>query len=139
MSTETQPAPQLSSGTYDVLRNRLREAATDLQTRIDRLNAARGEVFGNIATRLLSTVHVTTDHNCTPRDLVAIGSKILLGYNVQFGLKTEIVPTDVFSVFRLEGDVARTETLDLIADERFARDFVELQMAGGGGKLEVRR
>ena len=126
MTTDQQPVSQLSSGTYEVLRNRLRAAADELKRRIDGLNAARGEVFGNIDTRLLSTAHVTTEHNCVPRDIVAIGPKLLLGYNVQFGLKTEIVPSDVLSAYRLEGDIARSESLDLIADDRFQRDFVEL-------------
>ncbi len=116
----------LASGTYEVLRNRLREAAVDLRQRFNLLNAARSEVFGNIETRLVATAHVTTDHNCVPRDLLSIGDHILLGYNVQFGLKTEIVPGDVFSLYRLEGEVAQQQPLATVFDERFDRDFYEL-------------
>ncbi len=39
---------QLAAGTYEVLRSRIREAANDLRSRFDKLNHARGEVFGNI-------------------------------------------------------------------------------------------
>ena len=88
----------LATGTYEILRNRLREAATDLRGRFEQLNAARSQVFGNIESRLQGTVHVSTDHNCTPRDLLAIGDRMLLGYNVQFGLQTDIGVEDVFTL-----------------------------------------
>ncbi len=117
---------QLAAGTYEVLRNRLREAAQDLERRLEQLNKARGDVFGNMATRLLSTIHVTTDHNCIPRDLVTIGSHVLLGYNVQFGLKLDITPNDVFSSYRLESEAAKNEPLTLLNDPQFNRDFSEL-------------
>ena len=116
----------LASGTYEVLRNRLREAASDLRTRFEKLHAERAAVFGNIQTRLNSTAHVTTDHNCIPRDLFATDTHILLGYNVQFGLKTEIVPSDVFALYRFDGQHARLESLDPLLSDAFRRDFQEL-------------
>lgn len=78
----------LASGTYEVLRNRLREGASELRSRFERLNTERAEVFGNITTALQGTAHVTTDNNCIPRDMLSLGERVLLGYNVQFGLKT---------------------------------------------------
>ena len=116
----------LATGTYEVLRNRLRDAATDLRARFQKLNAARAAVFGNVETRLLATTHVTTEHNCIPRGLFANQSQLLLGYNVQFGLKTEIAPCDVLSIFRFDGEHARHEPLDVIASPEFTRDFHEL-------------
>lgn len=116
----------LATGTYEVLRNRLRDCAADLRHRFQKLNEARSEVFGNVETRLLTTTHVTTDHNCIPRGLFASRSRILLGYNVQFGLKTEIVPSDVLSLYKLEGDHAKQEPLDPILTPQFIRDFQEL-------------
>lgn len=116
----------LATGTYEILRNRLREAATDLRSRFQKLNEARSEVFGNVETRLLTTTHVTTEHNCIPRGLFASKSRILLGYNVQFGLKTEIAPSDVLSMYRFEGDHAKQESLDSIVTPAFNRDFQEL-------------
>ncbi|MGN6545370.1 MAG: DNA repair ATPase, partial [Aureliella sp.] len=116
----------IQASTYEVLRKRLRDGADELRRRFGQLNAERSKVFGNLDTRLLATVHVTTEHNCVPRDLISVGSHLLLGYNVQFGLKTEIAPSDVFSLYRLEGEQATEEPLTLWMDDRFQRDFSEL-------------
>ncbi|MEL6107543.1 MAG: DNA repair ATPase, partial [Planctomycetota bacterium] len=117
---------QLAAGTYEVLRTRLRDASNDLRQRLGKLNEARADVFGNIETKLLSTERVTTEHNCVPRDLVSVGDEFLFGYNVQFGLKTEIGLADVFSVYRFEDNQFHSSTLQLIGDERFHNDFSEL-------------
>lgn len=117
----------LDAGTYEVLRGRLRAAAAEIRKRIGELNAARSEVFGNIETQLLETVRVTSEHNCVPRDLVAIGDRFLFGYNVQFGLKSETNLADVFAVYRFEGHQFHPEPLTrVLGDERFERDFHEL-------------
>lgn len=118
---------QLDAGTYEVLRERLRSSAGEIRSRIAALNAARAEVFGNIETRLLETVRVTTEHNCVPRDLAAIGERFLFGYNVQFGLKTETHLTDVFAVYRFKDHQFHSEPLSTLLDnEQFERDFREL-------------
>ncbi|MEM9367033.1 MAG: DNA repair ATPase [Planctomycetota bacterium] len=117
---------ELAGGTYEILRNRLRDAAKGLRERVKQLNDDRGEVFGNVETRLVATHRVNTEHNCVPRDLVAIGSRFLLGYNVQFGLKTEIDVPDVLAVHRLEDQAFHAEELGLIDDARFRDDFAEL-------------
>lgn len=116
----------LASGTYEVLRNRLRESAGELRSRFAKLNAARAAVFGNVETRLLATTHVTTDHNCIPRDIFSTKQHVLLGYNVQFGLKTDISPEDVLSIYRFDGEHAKQETLSSILSSAFQRDFQEL-------------
>ena len=117
---------QLAAGTYEVLRNRLRDAATDLRSRIAKLNEERASVFGNIDTHLISTERVTTEHNCVPRDLVSIGDKFLFGYNVQFGLKSDIALADVFSVYSFSENLFHEANLDVIGDDRFDSDFHEL-------------
>ncbi|MGB7343262.1 MAG: DNA repair ATPase [Pirellulaceae bacterium] len=117
---------QLAAGTYEVLRNRLRDAAGDLRTRLASLNEERAGVFGNIDTHLISTERVTTEHNCIPRDLVSIGDQFLFGYNVQFGLKTDIELADVFSVYRFEDNLFHESSLDVIGDKKFESDFHEL-------------
>jgi len=117
---------QLAAGTYEVLRNRLRDASADLRTRLAKLNDSRADVFGNIETVLVSTERVTTEHNCTPRDLVAIGDRFLFGYNVQFGLKSEIGMADVFSAYQFRDHSFHALPLDVIGDERFSSDFHEL-------------
>src|SRR5689334_7829788 len=89
-------APVLEQGTYEILRARLATHGAELRARLEKLNAARQEVFGSIQTTLLATERVTTRNNCTPRDMVAIdGGRFLFGYNVQIGLRTEIKLDDV--------------------------------------------
>lgn len=123
MTTEN----ELTGGTYEILRNRLRDGATTLRDRLRVLNEDRATVFGNIPTSLLATERVTTEHNCVPRDLVAIGDRFLFGYNVQFGLKTETHLQDVLACYRLSDLEFHPEPLDaLLQSERFATDFVEL-------------
>ncbi len=117
----------LTGGTYEILRKRLHEGADELRKRSLALNAERTDVFGNIDTKLLATQRVTTDHNCVPRDLVAIGNRFLFGYNVQFGLKTETHIGDVLSFYRFEDLQFHTEPIDsVLGDERFATDFEAL-------------
>ena len=120
------PESQLAAGTYEVLRNRLRDASADLRERLAKLNEVRAEVFGTIETALISTERVSTEHNCVPRDLVSVGDEFLFGYNVQFGLKTEIALADVFSVYRFHDNQFTESSLDLIGDDRFDSDFHEL-------------
>ncbi|XZE35516.1 DNA repair ATPase [Pirellulaceae bacterium SH501] len=120
------PESQLAQGTYEVLRNRLREGASDLRTRLEKLHRERSSVFGNLETKLLTTIHVTTEHNCVPRDLFAFQDLLLLGSNVQFGLKTEIFASDIFSVYRFDGQHATSASLGPFDDSRFHRDFAEL-------------
>jgi len=118
---------EISGGTYEILRNRLREGATDLRNRLGQLNVDRASVFGNIETKLLATERVTTEHNCVPRDLVSIGNRFLFGYNVQFGLKTETHLPDVFACNRLDGLEFHAESVEsFLADKRFTSDFADL-------------
>ena len=67
------PSQRLEHGTYEVIRNRLSAGGKELRARLEQLNAARKEVFGAIETRLLGTERVTTDNNCVPRDVTAVG------------------------------------------------------------------
>jgi hypothetical protein len=116
----------LASGAYEVLRSRLLQSANELRARFEKLHKARAEVFGNIETKLLSTVHVVTKHNCIPQDLFVHGDKVLLGANVQFGFKSEIVPEDVLSIHQFDGEHMHSASLDILASPEFLRDFTEL-------------
>jgi hypothetical protein len=120
------PEAELEHGAYEVIRNRLAAAGRELRSRLERLNAARKEVFGAIETRLLATERVTTAHNCLPRDLVPVGNRFLFGYNVHLGLKSTTSPEDVFAVYELHDHSFSEQPRALIADERFERDFAEL-------------
>jgi hypothetical protein len=126
MPVEEQSPERLEHGTYEVIRNRLAGAGKELRARLEKLNAARKEVFGSIETKLLGTERVTTDNNCVPRDITPVGSQFIFGYNVHIGLKSVTTLEDVFSVYRFENHAFIRQSLDLIADERFQRDFAEL-------------
>ena len=131
--TEPQPDPQnesneptLERGTYEIIQNRLRSHSAELNSRLQKLNNERRNVFGAIPTELVSKQRITTEHNCTARDIVPIGDKFLFGYNVHMGLKSVTELADVFSVYRFEDGNFHLEPLDLLDDKQFDVDFRSL-------------
>ncbi len=118
---------QLEGGAYEVIRARLEKHGQDLTARLERLNTRRLEVFGGVETKLLATERVATEHNCTARDLVAIGpNRFLFGYNIQFGLKQTTEVRDVFAVydFDAEKNTFRPVTDSTVdTDPHFLADF----------------
>ena len=121
-----EPEARLEGGTYEIIRNRLTAQGNELRARLEKLNQARKEVFGSIDTELLGTERLTTEHNCTPRDMVTIDHRFLFGYNIVFGLKSETNVEDVFSVYRFADGKFQPDDLAVIGDERFVRDFKEI-------------
>ena len=117
---------QLEGGTYEILRNRLNAHASELRKRLDTLNAERKEVFGAIDFQLVGSQRILTDNNCVPRDMVALGGRLLFGYNVFIGLRTETKLEDVFAAYRLQDDQVSREKLDFLQNERFLTDFQNL-------------
>ena len=120
------PPIELEGGTYEIIRNRLVSQGKEMRSRLAQLNEARRDVFGAIETELIETARITTEHNCVPRDMIVVGRKLLFGYNVHFGLKTETHLKDVFSVYDFTDGAFHQQPLTLIEDERFARDFAEV-------------
>ena len=130
---EPQPDPQTESneptlerGTYEIIQNRLKSHSAELDARLQKLNNERRNVFGAIPTELVSKQRITTEHNCTARDIVPIGDKFLFGYNVHMGLKSVTELADVFSVYRFEDGNFHEESLDLLSDKTFHVDFESL-------------
>lgn len=124
--TPQAPAAKLEAGAYEVIRQRLDKHGAELQRRLDLLNADRKAEFGGIDTALLATTRLTTENNCVPRDMVAIGPKrFLFGYNVHLGLRTQMHVTDVFAVydFQVDDHSFHPNKDDLLADKAFAEDF----------------
>ncbi len=117
---------QLESGTYEIIRGRLVTHGNDLRKRLGTLNDARKDAFGSIDTALLGTERITTEHNCVPRDMVSVGSQLLFGYNVTFGLKSEIAVEDVFSAYSFAEGKLAPAPLDLLSDSRFRKDFEDV-------------
>ncbi|MBF0197071.1 MAG: DNA repair ATPase [Planctomycetes bacterium] len=123
---EENSTSQLEGGSYEILKNRLNNASGDLNTRIENLNQRRKKLFGAIEFELANTGRVTTKHNCTPRDMVPINSHFIFGYNVHIGLKTTTELEDVFGVYRYENDSFHEESLELLGNEKFLKDFADL-------------
>lgn len=116
----------LEGGTYEIIQARLEMQKNDLLDRLHKLNEARKEVFGSIETKLIANNRIITENNCVPSDIVTIGSRCIFGYNVHFGLRTDIKVEDVFSVYAYEEGDFRQDTLEMIADEAFLTDFHNL-------------
>lgn len=116
----------LEGGTYEILRNRLKEHGASLHQALEKLNTDRREVFGSIEPKLLASQRVTTEHNCVPRDILALGETFLFAYNVHFGLKSTTDLKDVFSVFKKTEKEFEQTTLDLLENKEFLIDFNSL-------------
>jgi len=120
------PSPQLESGTYEIIRKRLNEAGDGLRQRLASLNRDRQTVFGAVETKLIGSTRITTDNNCSPRDMIAIGHYFLFGYNVQIGLRSQTSLSDVFAIYQFQEGRFHPLGLDLIENETFQRDFQSL-------------
>ena len=98
-----------------------------LRERLEVLNAKRKEAFGSVELALAGTSRVSTEHACIPRDIVAVGDRVLMGFNVHFGLKSSTDLADVFAVYRQDdaGDF-HDEGLHLLDNESFRKDFTDL-------------
>ena len=123
---DTPTAPQLDAGAYEVIRSRLTKHADELRRRLDLLNTDRKAVFGGIETALSATVRLTTDNNCVPRDMVAIGAnRFLFGYNVHLGLRSQMTVNDVFAVYDYQASdhSFHTNKDNLLNDAKFVEDF----------------
>ncbi|MGW6653143.1 DNA repair ATPase [Streptomyces sp. CB02130] len=152
--TDTATAPQggqggqgdVDAGAYEVLRRRLSAQAGELVRRAEVLNARRTEEFGSTGLRLLATEKVRTEHASVPRDLVAVGGKLLFGFERGPGARGEAGVEDVLLV-RDAGpeDDAQAEQPTLLDDDGFRREFSSLhryfrdarllRLRRAGGKL----
>lgn len=124
-SGEQQP-PQMDRGAYEIIRKRLDAHGNELRRRIGLLDEARKQAFGAVESSLLGSERIVTEHNCIPRDIVAVGDRLLFGYNVHFGLSTERRLSDVFSIYQFTDSTFRERPLELIEDERFISDYKEI-------------
>ena len=116
----------LDGGTYDVIKNRLQKQKELLQSKLTNLNDDRKTVFGSLETKLIANDRINTDNNCIARDIVSFGNTCLFGYNVHFGLRTEITIKDVFSCYQFIDNSFKTSSLDLLDDDTFKTDFTNL-------------
>ena len=131
--------PQVDRGTYEIIRDRLLAQARQLGEKVDALNARRLELFGGGEMAVIGSERIRTEHNCVPRDITGVGNKLLLGYNISFGLKSRVQVPDVFNLYTFEtrkgpeGQTALEFTPVppgapgyFLDDPKFVRDFQEL-------------
>ncbi|MBM4377384.1 MAG: DNA repair ATPase, partial [Deltaproteobacteria bacterium] len=127
-------ASTLEGGNYEVIRARLLEQATELARRADALNALRKETFGGQELAVVATERIRTENNCLPIDIVEIGGRLLVGFNVFIGLKSETSVADVLSLFRFDprdggydcSVVGHEEVHGFLQDAQFCKDFTAL-------------
>ncbi|NMH88457.1 DNA repair ATPase [Flavivirga algicola] len=124
--TNTDNNIQLDGGTYEIIQGRLQKQKSELLSRLSQLNDARKNVFGNVETKLIANNRINTENNCIARDIVTIGDICLFGYNVHFGLRTDITLADVFSIYIYDNDRFSIQPLDLLEDNTFINDFTNL-------------
>lgn len=117
---------KLEAGAYEVIRKRLDAQGGELAVRLEKLNVDRKAIFGGIETNLLSTARLTTDNNCVPRDMSGIGPKrFIFGYNVVLGLKSQLVPADLFAIYDYDPSdhSFHPNKEGLLEDKAFSEDF----------------
>ncbi|CAL2104359.1 ATPase AAA [Tenacibaculum sp. 190130A14a] len=119
-------AQQLDGGTYEIIQGRLQKQKQDLQERLHKLNEDRKHVFGAIETKLIANDRINTENNCIARDIVSLGNISIFGYNVHFGLRTDIKLSDVFSIYEFKEQHFQIQSLDLLNDPVFIDDFTNL-------------
>jgi hypothetical protein len=120
-------------GAYEVLRRRLAEQGQRLQGLAETLNRQRLTEFGDSRLEVVGRFRIRSENNCVGRDIVQVGpDRLLFGYNVFIGLKTQTRIEDVFGLYRLvQGDdgydVAALELKGSFLDQPgFVHDFNEL-------------
>lgn len=117
---------QLDGGTYEIIQSRLQKQKKELLARLQRLNDARKHVFGTIETKLIANDRINTENNCIARDIVSLGNTSIFGYNVHFGLRTDIKLSDVFSAYEFKDNRFQPKSLDFLYNEIFITDFTNL-------------
>ncbi|MBE8719880.1 DNA repair ATPase [Sphingobacterium pedocola] len=116
----------LDTGSYEIIRKRLLTQREDLVLRIGELNQARKEVFNSTSFVLKANQRITTENNCVARGIIALDNICIFGYNVHFGLRTEIKLEDVFSIYAFQDNHFNPLSLEIINDPNFITDYQNL-------------
>ena len=80
-----------------------------------------------IETKLIANDRINTENNCIARDIVSLGNISIFGYNVHFGLRTDIKLSDVFSIYEFKDQHFPNSVFRLLNDATvFIDDFTNL-------------
>ncbi|MFR0355656.1 DNA repair ATPase [Streptomyces sediminimaris] len=114
----------LDSGTYEVLRDRLTARAAELARGAELLNARRVEEFGAPRLELTGTGRLRTEHPCLPRDVVAVGDRLLFGRHAG---RPEPRADDVLALYDRDlNRLPQDAVPGLLDDPAFQREFADL-------------
>ena len=116
----------LDAGAYEIIKKRLLAQKENLNDRLSQLNEARKDVFNTTNFALSANQRITTENTCVARGIIAFDQLCIFGYNVHFGLRTDIQLSDVFSIYLFQDHQFIPQTLDLINDQSFFTDFQNL-------------
>ena len=116
----------LEAGTYEIIRKRLQTQKDILIQKLNSLNEARKDVFSSTEFILKANQRINTENNCVSRGIMALGNLCIFGYNVHFGLRSDIQLSDVFSIYTLKDNQFIPQPLDLINDPAFITDYKNL-------------
>lgn len=116
----------LEDGTYEIIQGRLQKQKEALQNRLGQLNQERTKVFGSVETKLIANNRINTENSCIARDIITIGDVSIFGYNVHFGLRTEVRLDDVFSMYSYDGTQFVNKNLSFLENDAFKLDFTNL-------------
>lgn len=113
----------MEKSTYEVLRARLTALAGELGTGLAALDARRRALFDAVETRLTGASTVATAVDAAPRDAIALGDRILVGWTLPAGARDALVLGEVLTALEVRGDQVQTCDLPLTG---FEQDFAEL-------------
>ena len=109
-----------SGNAYELIKKRLTEQGSRLETQTATLNNARLQEFGSTQMQVIARTRIRTEYNCVAQDMVQVGEYLLFGYNVFMGLKRASNIKDVLSLYRLidppnknDGDNNSESTADI--------------------------
>ncbi|MBS9780453.1 MAG: DNA repair ATPase [Moraxellaceae bacterium] len=131
----TQNQAVASGNAYELIKKRLTEQGSRLETLTAQLNQTRLSEFGNSQMQVIARTRIRTENNCVARDMVQVGDYMLFGYNVFMGLKQETHISDVLSVYQItapqnEGEdyqLSEVAISDIFLNQpNFVSDFNEL-------------
>lgn len=114
----------VDAGTYEVLRDRLAAQAAALARGAEALNARRVEEFGATRLDLAGTGRLRTEHPVVPRDVVAVGDRLLLGHQ---GAHPGEQVGDVLALYDRDlGRLPEDAVPGLLDDPALVREFAAL-------------
>ena len=130
-----------SGGSYDIIKSRLIEQGKSLGEKTHSLNELRKKEFGGSKNEILTKIKVRTSNNCVPIDMAQVNGQLLVGYQVNIGLKSTVEVSDIFNLYNIsnEKDDMKLEEVSIqgtfLTDPEFVKSFNELMTYYKGNQL----